>query len=249
MKRIIRYAIIFIAATSVYAPGDTCIAQPRRTENQPTTLLYWARKLQQNINPQNTAYQHKDNVISWGDSGSPAQCFADCSGFINALMAKTYNWKEDDFRAEWGHKRMFAYHYYNAILSGNHFRQVKNINDIQPGDIIALQYADRSEHEDNTGHVMLVVASPRPHRPSKVIEPNTLQYEVEIIDCSKSPHGKSDSRYNANGGEYSGLGRGYFRLYTDERGNVTGYSWSTGNPKEGFNPFENPVVVGRFISI
>ena len=249
MKKIIRHAIVIIAAAFVYVHGDTCFGQPKRAENQPGTLLYWAQRLQQNINPQNTTYQHKDNVVSWGDNGNSPQCFADCSGFINALLAKTFNWKEDDFKAEWGHKRMFAWHYYDAIVSGSHFRQVKNIRDIQPGDIIALQYADRSEHDDNTGHVMLIAALPRPHRPSKVIEPNTQQYEVEVIDCSKSPHGKSDSRFTSNGGEYSGLGRGDFRLYTDEQGNITGYSWSTGNPKEGFNPFENPVAVGRFISI
>jgi len=249
MKRIVTYAAIVITVAFVYAPVGYSFSQPRPAANQPGNLLYWAQKLQQSVNAQNTAYQHKDNTVSWGDDGNSPQCFADCSGFINALMAKTFNWTDDNFKAEWGHKRMFAYHYYDAIVSASHFRQIKNINSILPGDIIALQYADRSEHEDNTGHVMLIAALPRPHRPSKVIEPNTQQYEVEVIDCSKSPHGKSDSRFDSNSGEHSGLGRGNFRLYTDEQGNITGYSWSTGNPKEGFNPFENPVVVGRFTNI
>jgi len=249
MKRIIKYTAIIVALGFAYAPGSRCLAQAQRDGNESGNLLYWAQKLQQNINPQNTSYQHKDNSVSWGDDGNSPQCFADCSGFINALIAKTFSWKEDNFKTEWGHKRMFAHHYYDAIVSGSHFRQIKNINGVLPGDIIALQYADRSEHEDNTGHVMLIAALPRPHRPSKVIEPNTQQYEVEVIDCSKSPHGKSDSRFNSNGGEYSGLGTGNFRLYTDEQGNITGYSWSNGNPKESFNPFENPVVVGRFTNI
>jgi hypothetical protein len=141
---------------------------------------------------------------------------------------------------------MYAYHYYIAITTGRHFQQIKNVNGILPGDIIALQYADRSEHDDNTGHVMLITSVPRSRRPSKIIEPGTLQYEVEVIDCSKSPHGKSDSRFMPDGGEYSGLGRGLFRLYTDEQGNIVAYSWSTGNPKPDFNPFENSVAVGRF---
>ena len=243
-KTILRVAFI-IAATIACVLTNHGLAE--RTATQSNTLLFWAQKLQQNVNPQNTAYQHKDNIVSWGDDGNSLQCYTDCSGFINALMAKTFNWKEDDFKAEWGHKRMFAYHYYDAIVSGNHFRQIKSIRDILPGDLIALQYADRSEHEDNTGHVMLIVSSARPHKPSKLVEPNTLQYEVDVIDCSKSPHGKTDTRFNPDGTEYSGLGKGVFRLYTDEQGNITGYSWSTGNPKAGFDPFENPVTVGRFL--
>ncbi len=235
-----------IAAIIICWLTDYGFAQSTQAIDQ-TKLLYWAQKLQPNITPQNTAYQHKNNIVSWGDDGNSLQCYADCSGFINALMTKTFNWTADDFKAQWGHKRMFAYHYYDAIVSGNHFRQIKNISNILPGDLIALQYADRSEHEDNTGHVMLIVSLPRPHRPSKVFVPNTLQYEIEIIDCSKSPHGKSDTRFNSNGSGYSGLGKGIFRLYADGQGNITGYSWSAGNPKEGFNPFENPVAVGRFL--
>jgi hypothetical protein len=69
-----------------------------------------------------------------------------------------------------------------------------------------------------------------------------------FADCSKSPHGKSDSRYAADGSEYSGLGKGLFRLYTDKKGKIVAYSWSTGNPKPGFDPYENPVVVGRFFN-
>ncbi|HZX59818.1 MAG TPA: hypothetical protein VFE54_13870 [Mucilaginibacter sp.] len=246
MNKTIRRAAFIIAATIACVLANHGLAQ--RPATQSNSLLYWAQKLQQNVNPQNTAYQHKDNMVSWGDDGNPLHCYTDCSGFVNALMAKTFNWKESDFKAEWGHKRMFAYHYYDAIVSGNHFRQIKSIRDILPGDLIALQYADRSEHEDNTGHVMLIVSSPRSHRPSKLIEPNTLQYEVEVIDCSKSPHGKNDTRFNPDGTEYSGLGKGTFRLYTGGQGNITGYSWSIGNPKAGFDPFENPIAIGRFIS-
>jgi len=237
-----------VAATIVCFLTDYGFAQQMRMGYQTGgNLLLWAQKLQQNVTPQNTAYRHKDNLVSWGDDGNTLQCYADCSGFINALLAKTYNWSEDDFKTRWGHKRMYAYHYYDAIVSGNHFRKVKNISDILPGDIIALQYADRSEHEDNTGHVMLIVSSPRLHKPSKVIEPGTRQYEVEVIDCSKSPHGKADSRFTPDGGSYSGLGRGIIRLYSDEQGSITGYSWSTGNPKEGFDPYENPVAIGRLL--
>jgi hypothetical protein len=246
MRKFIRHFSV-IAALIVCAANDYGLAQPIRP-NKANFLLYWANKLQQNINPQNTEYRHKDDMISWGDDGITFQCYTDCSGFINALIARAYHLKEENFKAELGHKRMYACHYYDAIAAGRGFQQIKNIRRIIPGDIIAIRYTDRDEHEDNTGHVMLIASLPRIQLPTKVLEPNTTQYEVDVIDCSKKPHGKSDTRFTPEGLEYSGLGRGEFRLYTDEQGNIVAYSWSTGNPKEGFEPFENPIAVGRFLT-
>ena len=208
-------------------------------------IVRYARQLQEHIGPQNTDYRHKDNIVGWGENGSPWQCYADCSGFINALFVRTFGWTDADFERLFGHHRMYAYHYFDAIKTGSHFRMIRNIRDLRPGDIIALQYADRSEHEDNTGHVMVIDAEPRAHRASKMIASDTFQFEVSVIDCSRSAHGNTDTRYGAGGSGYAGLGKGVFRLYTDAGGNINGYSWSAGNPKEGFNPFENPIVVGR----
>jgi hypothetical protein len=210
------------------------------------TLLYWGELLESHIDAQHTTYRHKDNIVTWGDDGSPYSCYADCSGFINALIGKVNHWTTSDFETYFGHKRMYAYQYFDAISAENHFKRISNINDIQPGDLIALKYTDRSAHDDNTGHIMLIASTPKTHNPSKILEPNTLQYEIQVIDCTTSPHGKTDSRFNP-AGEYPGLGEGAFRLYTDEQGNITAYSWSTGNPKAGFDPYANPVIVGRFI--
>lgn len=237
MRYIIRISIIISAVFILSGPAPA---------QQTKELLRWAGSLQKKVNQQNTNYRHKDNIISWGDDGTPVQCYTDCSGFINALIKKTFSWGENDFKKEFGHKRMYAYHYYQAITTGNHFQLVKNINQVQPGDIIALQYADRSEHDDNTGHIMLIASLPQSYKPSTIVLPNTLQYTIEVIDCSKSAHGKNDSRRLADGGDYSGLGKGSFRLYTNMQGNIVAYSWSDGNPKEGFDPYENQLAVGRF---
>lgn len=219
--------------------------RPAAARTNRRELVVYARQLQEHIGPQNTDYRHKDNIVGWGENGSPWQCYADCSGFINALLNRAYNVGDADFEQLFGHHRMYAYHYFDAIKAGNHFRQIRNIRDIRPGDLIALEYADRSEHDDNTGHVMVIDAAPQPHRPTKVIAANTLQWEVAVIDCSRSAHGNTDTRCGSGGSGYTGLGKGIFRLYTDSNGNINGYSWSAGNPKEGFNPFENPIVVGR----
>ncbi|HVM88095.1 MAG TPA: hypothetical protein VMT76_07885 [Puia sp.] len=216
-------------------------------QQQGHSMLFWAEKLLSGINEKNTAYIHKNISVSWGDDGNTVQCYADCSGFINSLIAKTYNWNEDDFKKSFGKKRPFAYTYFDAVVAGNHFQQINNVKDIMSGDLIVLKYADRSEHEDNTGHCMLVISSPRKMAPEKVIEPNTVQYEITVMDCSKSPHGKSDTRNLENGEKYDGLGKGIFRLYVDRDGKIVAYSWSIGHPKPDFNPYENPVTVGRFI--
>ncbi len=242
LVKLVSLFIIFIASTGI----NFCFAQQLQERRVKNELLLQANMLLRNINQQNTEYQHKGRGVSWGDDGNNVQCFTDCSGFMNALFSKAYHYNEPEFYNLWGHKHMFAYHYFDAIASGNHFHPIQNIRDVQPGDIIAIKYADRSEHDDNTGHVLLIAGRPSFHKPSKIFLPNTIQYEIEIIDCSKSPHGKTDSRFLPDGNEYSGLGRGIFRLYTDMQGKITAYSWSTGNPKEGFDPYENPIIIGRY---
>ena len=227
-----------------FTPTRTNAQQPE-VRAAPPKLITLARELQEHVGPANTEYRHKDNVISWGNNGSLWQCYADCSGFVNALLGETFGLTEADFAKLFGHRRMYAYHYFDAIRNQNHFHQIRNIRDLRPGDLIAIQYADRSEHDDNTGHMMVIDGEPQPHQPSKVIQPNTRQFGVAVIDCSRSAHGNTDTRYGAGGSGYSGLGKGEFRLYTNPQGEVVGYSWSTGNPKEGFNPFENPVAIGR----
>lgn len=232
---------LFLFAAVLTAPFVWAKAQPATVRTDHREFFYYARQMQEHIGPQNTDYRHKDNIVGWGENGSPWQCYADCSGFINALLSRAFGLDDAGFQRLFGHRRMYAYHYFDAIKAGNHFQPIRNIRDVRPGDLIALEYADRSEHDDNTGHVMVVDAGPRPHRPSRVIAPNTRQFEVAVIDCSRSAHGTTDTRY----GGYAGVGKGIFRLYTDSHGEINGYSWSDGNPKEGFNPFENPIVVGR----
>ena len=207
-------------------------------------MLDNAEDLLRHINRDNTDYRHKEELVTWGDRDLPYQSYADCSGFVNALIKKTYD-SALPFKSWLGKSRPLAIQYYQAVITENHFTRINNIGDIQPGDLVVLKYADESEHEDNTGHCMLVEKKPVGIDPVSKLEPGSLQYAIGVIDSSKSPHGKEDSRYSPDGNPYAGLGRGTFRLYTDGKGNITGYSWSPGKPLAGFDPFANPVVVGR----
>jgi hypothetical protein len=207
-------------------------------------LLYNAQELVHHINHDNTDYRHKDEQVNWGDHNMPWQSYADCSGFINALIKKTYD-STLSFKSWLGKSRPLAIQYYQAVTSENHFIHIERISDIQPGDLLVIKYADESDHDDNTGHCMLVEEKPYSIEPVSMLKQGYLQYGIRVIDSSKSPHGKEDSRHSADGNPYAGLGEGVFRLYADAQGKVTGYSWSLGKPLPGFDPFDNSIVVGR----
>lgn len=209
------------------------------------THLQLAEQLVSHVSANNTNYQHSQPVVSWKSDTTDYQCHTDCSGFLNALLRQAYGVDRSRFKNWLGASRPYAYHYFEAIRAGNGFQTIRQIQAIQPGDFIAIKYVDRSEHDNNTGHCMLVAGVPQLIPPKPVDLPNISQYEVLVIDSSKSPHGKADSRRISDDTEYDGLGKGQFRLYADNKGNIVGYSWSTQRPKDGFDPLENPIAVGH----
>jgi len=233
-RRLLTSSLFFIfSATGIHA---------QEPAGQKQTMLYWAEQLADHINRDNTDYRHKDESVSW----DPYQSYADCSGFINALLKKTF--EQPDILKEWfGKSRPLAAQYFDAITNGHHFSIISSIAQIRPGDLIVLKYTDKSEHDDNTGHCLLVEELPVSIRPVDILEPGTLQYAIRVIDSSRSPHGKDDTRHAPGGNSYAGLGKGIFRLYADRDGKITGYSWSQGKPLPGFDPFANAIIVGRMI--
>lgn len=232
---------VLVLSSSNYSTGSVYYRQEKKS------MLYWASLLVSHITSANTDYRHKETLVRWGDDKNDKdwQGYADCSGFINSLLKKTYG-LDDTFLKSWlGKTRPLAFHYFDAIVAGSHFRKIDKISEVQPGDLLVIKYSDRSEHEDNTGHCMLVASSPHRRVASKLLEPGTEQYEITVIDASKSPHGKTDTRHTENGDGFAGLGKGVLRLYAGKDGSIKGYSWSTLSPKEDFDPLANPVIAGR----
>lgn len=235
---IMRFTIVIIFSLFAFVSGIAWYSTPGNE------WLHNAHELLEHIKQDNTAYRHKDEQVSWGENNTPFQSYADCSGFINALVEKTFG--TTLLLKPWlGKSRPLAIQYYQAVIAENHFTHIDRIRDIQPGDLLVIKYADESEHDDNTGHCMLVDEKPYQIDPVNILEPGYQQYAIRVIDSSKSPHGKEDTRYSAGGNSYAGLGEGVFRLYADKDGKVTGYSWSLGRPLPGFDPFSNSIVVGR----
>jgi hypothetical protein len=231
------------------------------------------------LRPENNKYQNRPTIVTWKDKKIPCEqgtqvaldykSEADCSGFINKLLCHSYNLMLKDLQRwmELGEsKRPLAKHYHNVIVNQKHFAQITKLDEVQPGDIIAIKYLkekDDDNQEDGkpaTGHVMLVAGLPKkieePIKPT--VHAATLQWEVMVIDQSKSGHGKSDSRYKKNefspcikkdkdSAFYSGLGQGLLRVYTNEKGDIYGYTWSLCPTKEEFfyTRDKRDLVVGR----
>jgi len=210
-----------------------------------TTPLEWAELLVENIQPENTDYQHKKGTVKWqGVNGADGyESHTDCSGLLNALLERSYGLKSTDFEQWLGVRRPLAITYHYAIESKNGFARIDRISDIRPGDIIAIKYPPDA---DNSGHIMIV--SEKPHRRTKDTEPvvaETEQWEIAVIDSSESGHGKTDTRRRTDGSFGQGVGKGIFRLYCDRQGRFTGYSWSTFPNSEYHDQNDRPLAIGR----
>jgi hypothetical protein len=195
----------------------------------------------------NTSYRHKNISVRWKGVGGAKdyESHADCSGFLNALLARAYGYTEDTLKGWLGARRPLARHYHDAIVRGERFRRIARLKDARPGDVLAIKYRPDDPTTDDTGHVLLVVGDPRPRESTAPKVPGTTQWEVPVIDQSRSGHGKADTRRRPGGSFAPGLGRGVLRVYADESGKVAGYSWSTG-PGSRFRPqADRHLVIGR----
>jgi hypothetical protein len=211
--------------------------------------LWWADKLVREIDLENTSYIHQRRArgVGWGRNGSGAYSHTDCSGFTNALFEHAYG-LDNNYMKKWldGDRKKTgptASKYYAAIVAQRGFRHIKKISDFLPGDILAIYYPlDKS----NTGHVMVIAGAPQKIAGGNPFIDGTEQWQVEIIDSSKSPHWKGDTRWKGDKQLYDGLGKGVLRLYSGDNGEIAGYAWSL-SPKSKFHPVkERPLAAGRF---
>lgn len=168
----------------------------------------------------------------------------DCSGFIDELFAHTYGFMPD-YMQQWlgGKYRPTAAGYYAAIIDQRGFIRIRKVRDVLPGDIIAVSYP---YDKNNSGHVMLVAAAPEKIAPAESMIEGTGQWKVVVIDSSRSPHGKNDTRRTGDGRNHGGLGKGAVRIFTDAGGEVAGYTWSLGPKSEYHAVKERPLAIGRF---
>jgi len=232
---------IFIAGLLIISLVPLALTTARTSRK---SHLDWAKILVKELRPENTSYQHKNGYVRWkGQNGADDyESHTDCSGFINAILEQAYSLTADDFEQWLGKRRPLAITYHTAIINQRGFKRIEVIREVKPGDLIAIKYPDGS---DNTGHNMIVAQTPQERKASKPEVEGTMQWEVDVIDSSESGHGKTDTRRKDDGTFGAGVGEGVFRLYTDGKGQIVGYTWSTFANSDYYDQTERQLVIGR----
>jgi len=152
----------------------------------------------------------------------------DCSGLVNRLLKRT---NPDAFQMLLAHaqsKRPKAEDYKQLIEdeqlihSYSPWQRVNRTTDLMPGDLVVWLKPPKAR-SNSTGHIMIVAGpiSSSPVRPNEILVP--------VIDSTKSPHGKTDSRYAS---ESSGLGKGMIGLVVDQSSRPYAYYWSGGQSRK-----------------
>ena len=197
----------------------------------------------QHLSLENTSYNHGEGRVQWEGTRLSQ---TDCSGFLDALLIRSYGDSRDDFKRWFGSHRPTAARYHDAIVAQKGFVAIHDIRAVRPGDILAVKYLHR---KDNTGHVMLAVDAPRPMATKKPVVEGTQQWQVTVIDSSESGHGPTDTRHakGKNGKDHDGLGMGVLRVYADVQGRIAGFTWSPLQVSKFHAPDDEPLVVGRLV--
>jgi hypothetical protein len=203
-----------------------------------------AIKLVKELQPENTSYKQRNGYVKWkGEDGADDyESHTDCSGFVTALLTRSYGFTPESFEQWLGNRRPLAKTYHEAIINQRGFKLIRSIAEVEPGDIIAVRYPGGTV---NTGHIMIVSDILRERKASRPKIKGTGQWEIAVIDSSESGHGNTDTRYRENGTYGAGAGEGILRLYTDRKGRITGYTWSTYGNSEYYDQTVRPLVIGR----
>jgi hypothetical protein len=239
MKNIQLKPIVLLVAISHFAWVQCAVAQ-QSASTEPKHLAT-ARALVAHLDLSNTDYELGGGTVKFT---SPCVSRTDCSGFADALLTYSYGCDADQFRKWFGSSRPSARRYHDAIDHQKGFRHIEHVQEVLPGDFLAVKYLNR---KDNTGHVMLVAGRPQKISPTAPLEPGTVQWKVDVIDSSKSGHGPTDTRHKkgADGKDHAGLGEGVFRIYTDSQGTIDGFAWSTLSASKYIEPKDEDLVIGR----
>ena len=205
--------------------------------------LIEAEKLVRHLKLEHTSYNHGEQKVVW--TGTCAS-HADCSGFVDNLLTHSYGYDANTYKRWFDSHRPSARRYHDAIVDQRGFTLIKRLSDVRPGDFLAVKYLIQKE---NTGHVMLATKAPRQIELKKPLVDGTEQWEIQVIDSSKSGHGPTDTRHKKgpDGKDHAGLGEGIIRVYTGRDASIVGFTWSTYTNSQFQPPSEEHLVIGRLI--
>ncbi len=237
--------------------GLALACPPAANATEPEHLT-WAKFLVATITPANNYYGDPAQILWKGDNGlTVSKNQTRCAPLLTQLLKKSY---AVDFVGWLGCTSPHAATYHDAIEVEDGFELIESIEDVQPGDIIAIEYLDEDCEDltcggywgcNTTGHVAIVAATPTARTATSPHIKGTLQYSVKVIDSSANVHGAYDTRYQADkyGKNDLGVGRGTMRLYVDADDPdhpIVGYTWSTSSGSTYYPYYKRDLVIGRF---
>jgi hypothetical protein len=195
------------------------------------------------ISSDHNVYEHKGCFIKWKgiDGATDYENRTDCSDFLALLFEHSYGITTEQLKKWTGHERPYAHHWHDGIAASKGFTQIGKLADAKVGDVLAVKFPPGS---NDTGHIMLIDQPPESIPAKPPIIPGTFQWNVMVIDSTKSPH-SSDTRSHEDGSKGQGVGRGVVRIYTDSAGAVAGYCWSDASRSKFESQSEHDMVIGR----
>ena len=203
-----------------------------------------AETLVQHIKPSNNSYEHRGCFIKWKgvDGATRYENQSDCSDFLALLLRHSYGVTSEQLEAWTGRSRPYANNWHDAIAASRGFTKIEKLSAAQAGDVLAIRFPPGSA---DFGHVMLMCNPAELVIARAPLVPHTQQWNVTVIDSSKSPHGGADTRRNSDGSSVQGVGSGVVRVYTDGDGNVMGYCWSDAVKSKFESQADRNMVIGR----
>ncbi|MCK1819130.1 LamG domain-containing protein [Streptomyces sp. XM83C] len=206
--------------------------------------------------PSSAVWGTPDDLTSWINRSR-------CSSFVTRVLKQTYGWATDAYFKQWFQDTIpEAADYRKAFTDGTggpHFRRIRKVADLRPGDLIAVDY--NGQVANNTGHIVMVREVKGTFTGSAVFSGET-QYAVEVIDCTAEPHGVyaltnypsyPDTRMvsNVDGENFEGAGIGHMMFYaSDATGEFSRYRWSVNTSKstaEGLTVASRPIAAARVV--
>ncbi|MEU1512662.1 LamG domain-containing protein [Streptomyces sp. NPDC005811] len=204
------------------------------------------------------------STLTWGtpDDLTSWTAHARCSSFVTWVLRHTYGWADDAYFRQWFQDRIpEAADYRKAFADGTggpRFQHIRKVTDLQPGDLIAVDYLGTVEN--NTGHIVMVREVKGVFSGVADFSGET-QYAVEVVDCTAEPHGVygrtnypayPDTRMvsDVDGENFEGVGIGHMMFYaSDTTGEFSRYRWSV-NSARSTNTWpvaERPVAAARIV--
>ena len=210
--------------------------------------LSWALDIESHVAPENNDYATSPSYIHWAgsDGATIYENRTVCATFVTAVLMQAYGWDTHYFQNWMGTNSPSAAVYYAAIVAKKGFTKINSVTGIQPGDLVAIKFPNGSYV---TGHMMTATAVPIFHPATKPIINGTTQWEVPIVDSSRSYHGPGDTRLLPDGSIDRGVGQGSIRIYTDSNGVYKGYTWSADSGSLYHSTSTRPIAVGRLQNV